>query len=119
MIGTWHGLVISCPKPKQLASFYAQLLNYITVQSESEWVVIGVSPDQPGIAFQQDANFKPPTWPDLAIPTHLHIDLRVEDLAAALVEVEKLGGKLLSKSVAETFWVCADPVGIPFCLVKF
>lgn len=118
VIGTWHGLVISCPKPQELAPFYAQLLNYITVQNEPEWVVIGVSPNQPGIAFQLDENFRSPTWPDLDIPIHLHIDIRVDDLAAALIEVEKLGGKLLAKSSAETFWVCADLVGIPFCLVK-
>jgi predicted enzyme related to lactoylglutathione lyase len=119
MIGTWHGLIVNCPKPQQLAPFYAELLGYVTVQNEPDWVVIGRSPDQPGIAFQRDENFVAPSWPDLTTPTQLHIDIKVADLAAALVEVERLGGKLRSKSVAETFWVCADPIGIPFCLVHF
>jgi hypothetical protein len=51
MIGTWHGLVITCPKPQKLAPFYTQLLGYTTVQNEPDWVVIGKAPDQPGIAF--------------------------------------------------------------------
>jgi predicted enzyme related to lactoylglutathione lyase len=118
MIGTWHGLIINCPKPQQLAPFYAELLDYVTVQNEPDWVVIGKSPDQPGIAFQLDENFVPPTWPELSVPTHLHIDIRVADLDAALAEVERLGGKLRQKSVAD-FWVCSDPEGLPFCLVKF
>jgi predicted enzyme related to lactoylglutathione lyase len=118
VIGTWHGLIINCPKPQELAPFYAELLGYVTVQDEPDWVVIGKAPDQPGIAFQLDEHFVPPTWPDLTVPTHLHIDIRVDDLATALVEVERLGGRLLRKATA-TFWVCADPLGIPFCLVKF
>lgn len=116
MIGAWHGLIINCPKPQQLAGFYAQILGYVIVQNEPDWVVIGKSVDHPGIAFQLDENFITPTWPDLAVPTHLHIDIRVEDLDVALTEVERLGGKLHFKSAAE-FWVCLDPVGIPFCLV--
>jgi predicted enzyme related to lactoylglutathione lyase len=111
--------MIICPKPQELAQFYAELLGYVTVQNEPDWVVIGKSPDQPGIAFQRDEKFVAPTWPELTTPTHLHIDIRVADLDAALVEVGRLGGKLRSKFIAETFWVCADPVGIPFCLVYF
>ena len=118
MIGTWHGLIVNCPKPQALAPFYAELLGYITVQDEPDWVVIGKSPNEPGIAFQLDENFVAPTWPDNKIPLHLHIDIKVSDLATALIEVQKLGGKLLNQS-SETFWVCADPAGIPFCLVQF
>jgi hypothetical protein len=52
MIGVWHGLVIDCAGPQQLAGFYEKLLGYIRVNDEPDWVVIGKSADHPGIAFQ-------------------------------------------------------------------
>jgi hypothetical protein len=89
----------------------------MVVQSEAEWAVIGDSPDRPGIAFQFNENFQAPIWPSGDIPTQIHFDIRVEDFDRALTEVESLGGKLLSKS-SNNFWVCADPEGHPFCIIK-
>jgi predicted enzyme related to lactoylglutathione lyase len=117
MIGKLHGTVVDCKNPRDLAKFYAELLGYVVVQSEAEWAVIGDSPDRPGIAFQLIENFKAPAWPSGEVPTQIHFDIRVEDFEVALIEVESLGGKLLSKS-SNTFWVCTDPEGHPFCIIK-
>ena len=117
MIGKLHGTVVDCKNPRDLAKFYAELLGYVVVQSEAEWAVIGDSPDSPGIAFQLIENFKAPAWPSGEVPTQIHFDIRVEDFEVALIEVESLGGKLLSKS-SNTFWVCTDPEGHPFCIIK-
>ena len=117
MIGKLHGTVVDCKDPRNLAKFYAELLGYVVVQSEADWAVIGDSPDRPGIAFQLIENYKAPAWPSGEVPTQIHFDIRVEDFDVALVEVESLGGKLLSKS-SNTFWVCADPEGHPFCIIK-
>lgn len=118
MIGSWHGLVIDCKDPRTLASFYQELLGYTRVQDESDWVVIGKAPDQPGIAFQRIDNYLPPTWPKEQVPTQMHIDIRVESLESAAEEAISLGAILLSDS-EKIFWVFNDPEGHPFCLVCF
>ena len=117
MIGKLHGTVVDCRNPEDLAKFYANLLGYMVVQSEADWAVIGDSPDRPGIAFQFVDNFNAPEWPSGDIPTQIHFDIRVEDFEAAVAEIESLGGRLLSKS-SETFWVCTDSEGHPFCIIK-
>lgn len=117
-IGTWHGLVIDCEHPQQLAHFYQALLGYIRVQDEPEWVVIGIAPDRPGIAFQKVENYRPPQWPDDIHPTQMHLDVRVPALSEASDAAIALGATLLRKS-SEVFWVHQDPEGHPFCLVCF
>ena len=117
-VGRWHGLIIDCPDPGELASFYERLLGMIRVQDEGDWVVIGDAPDRPGVAFQRVAEFRPPRWPDAAHPQQMHFDVRVEDLDAAEQQVLGLGAKRLEGG-GERFRVFADPVGHPFCLVSF
>jgi catechol 2,3-dioxygenase-like lactoylglutathione lyase family enzyme len=116
MIGRWHGLVLDCPDPPTLASFYQELLGMTRVQDEPDWVVIGVAPDQPGLAFQRAAAWTAPTWPDPAIPQQLHIDVAVADLEASERAALDLGARRLPGGGA-SFRVMADPVGHPFCLV--
>jgi catechol 2,3-dioxygenase-like lactoylglutathione lyase family enzyme len=116
MIGRWHGLIIDCPEPSTLASFYAELLGMIRVQDEPDWVVIGDAPDRPGVAFQRVVDYCPPRWPDPQHPAHMHFDVRVDDLERAEQEVLALGAERLPGG-GERFRVFADPVGHPFCLV--
>ena len=116
MIGVWHGLVIDCVEPRRLASFYEKLLGYVRVDDDPEWVVIGISADHPGIAFQQIPNYVRPVWPSGAVPTQMHLDVRVTDLASATQQVQEIGGVLIDDA-SETFWVFLDPEGHPFCLV--
>jgi catechol 2,3-dioxygenase-like lactoylglutathione lyase family enzyme len=118
MIGRWHGLIIDCPDPSALASFYAQLLGMQRIQDDESWVVIGDSPDRPGIAFQLAPDFRPPTWPGPATPQQMHLDVRVDELDQAEREVLALGARPLPGG-GETFRVYADPAGHPFCLVNF
>ena len=117
MIGNLHGTIVDCKDPIALSRFYAEILGYTVVQSESDWSVIGISQDLPGIAFQRIDNYVAPAWPSRDIPTQIHFDIRVEDFDTAVSEIESLGGRLLLKS-SDTFWVCADPEGHPFCIIK-
>jgi len=117
MIGKLHGTIVDCKDPIALSRFYAEILGYTVVQSESDCSVIGISQDLPGIAFQRIDNYVAPAWPSRDIPTQIHFDIRVEDFDTAVSEIESLGGRLLLKS-SDTFWVCADPEGHPFCIIK-
>ena len=116
MIGRWHGLIIDCPDPSKLASFYEELLGMIRVQDGGDWVVIGDAADRPGVAFQRASDHRPPTWPDPEQPQQMHFDVRVQDIAEAESRVLALGARRLSGG-GEQFRVYADPAGHPFCLV--
>jgi catechol 2,3-dioxygenase-like lactoylglutathione lyase family enzyme len=118
MIGRWHGLVIDCPDPSALASFYQELLGMQRVQDSADWVVIGDAPDRPGVAFQLAPDHRPPRWPDPDAPQHMHIDVWVSDLEQAERAVLTLGATRLPGG-GETFRVYGDPAGHPFCLVAF
>lgn len=117
MSGRLHGVVIDCPDPDALATFYQRLLGMVRVTDSGDWVVIGDSPDRPGLAFQKVDDFRPPTWPDPEVPQQIHFDVAVDDLDAGEAEALALGARRLSGGGA-TFRVFADPVGHPFCLVR-
>ncbi len=116
MIGRWHGLVIDCPDPQALASFYQELLGMIRLDDDPGWVTIGDAPDRPGLAFQRVADYQPPRWPDPAGPQHMHLDVAVPDLEMGEHDVLARGAQVLPGGGAR-FRVYADPAGHPFCLV--
>jgi hypothetical protein len=68
----------------------------------------------PNVAFQRDDGYQPPTWPDPARHQQGHLDVNVDDRAAAIATIERLGGRLLPKGGSCP--VYADPAGHPFCL---
>jgi catechol 2,3-dioxygenase-like lactoylglutathione lyase family enzyme len=117
MIGRLHGIVIDCPDPSGLASFYEELLGMIRVQDDGDWVVIGDAPDRPGLAFVRAAGFVAPTWPNSEVQQQMHFDVMVDDLDTAEAAAVKLGARRLT-SGGERFRVFADPAGHPFCLCK-
>lgn len=116
MIGHWHGLVIDCVNPSGLAWFYEQLLGMQRIQDEPDWVVIGDSPDRPGMAFQLSPGHVAPVWPGRDGAQQMHIDVRVDDLDVAEKAALRLGATRL-RGGDKTFRVFADPAGHPFCLV--
>jgi catechol 2,3-dioxygenase-like lactoylglutathione lyase family enzyme len=113
MIGRVHHVVLDCPDPHALASFYSRLLgNPITYDSD-DWVVVSSSSQASGLAFQFALHHQPPTWPKPAVPQQLHLDIMVEDVAAATPRVLSLGATKLDGEN-----VFADPAGHPFCLIR-
>jgi hypothetical protein len=109
-------VVLDCPEPKELAEFYAALLEWPApdVQEDGDWVALQ-GPQGVRISFQRVADYRPPEWPSQTVPQQLHLDLAIVDVRAGRERALALGAKLLDES-AETFWVYADPAGHPFCL---
>ncbi len=116
--GRLHGVVIDCPDPDSLATFYQALLGMVRVQESAENIVIGDSADRPGLSFAKVADYVPPTWPTGDRPQFIHLDVRVADLAAATRRAEELGARRVPGG-GENFTVLTDPIGHPFCLVEF
>ncbi|WP_033436390.1 VOC family protein [Saccharothrix sp. NRRL B-16314] len=121
MVGVLQCVVIDCPEPKALASFYQGVFGGEVDKPDRRWkldddwstlhldggLVLG---------FQRAAEYVAPEWPDPGKPQQFHLDVGVKDLGSAKAEVLRLGGTLLDDS-NEVWWVFADPAGHPFCLV--
>jgi hypothetical protein len=64
------------------------------------------------VAFQRAPDHRAPTWPGPAVPQQIHLDVMVDDQAAAHERVLALGATPLPGD-----HVYADPAGHPFCLI--
>jgi catechol 2,3-dioxygenase-like lactoylglutathione lyase family enzyme len=83
MIGRMHHVVIDCADPAALAGFYSRLLGLPVTYRSDDWVVVAASAQDSGLAFQLAPGHRRPTWPDAAVPQQFHLDVMVDDLAAA------------------------------------
>lgn len=116
MIGRLHHLVIDCPDPEVLAAFYATLLGQPVTYSSPDFVVVADNAHSSGLAFQRAADHLAPRWPDPAFPQQMHLDVMVDDVAAAHARVLALGARWLESASPDSH-VYADPAGHPFCLI--
>jgi catechol 2,3-dioxygenase-like lactoylglutathione lyase family enzyme len=112
------GIVLDAPDPRQLADFYHRLLGWPVKKSEPDWVMLAPPYDGPGLSFQTEPAYVRPVWPSGT--THqqmmLHLDIEVEDLAAAGAHAEASGATLAEFQPQDDVRVYLDPVGHPFCL---
>lgn len=113
MIGRLHHVVLDCPDPRGLATFYSELLDQPITYVSDDWVVVARDDTSSGLAFQLAPDHQPPTWPDNHVPQQFHLDVMVEDVEAATPEVLALGASHLDGR-----GVFADPAGHPFCLIR-
>jgi catechol 2,3-dioxygenase-like lactoylglutathione lyase family enzyme len=112
-VGRLHHVVLDCPDPEGLARFYSALLGQPITYRSDDWVVVARDDTSSGLAFQLAPQLRPSTWPDPAIPQQVHLDVMVEDVAAAGAYVLALGATRLDGDD-----VYADPAGHPFCLIR-
>lgn len=105
---------VDAPDALELARFYADILDGVAV-GDARWAA--VTGPNGFLAFQQAADFRPPTWPGGEVPMHLHLDFHVDDLEATGRRVVAAGAELLDvQPNADHCLVYADPAGHPFCL---
>ena len=113
-----RSVVLDCPDPRVLAEFYRGVLGGEITLAEDDWVVLGV--DGLRLAFQQAADFAPPTWPTGERPQQFHLDVTVADVDAVEPQVLALGATKHpvqpGEATGDTFRVYLDPAGHPFCL---
>jgi catechol 2,3-dioxygenase-like lactoylglutathione lyase family enzyme len=110
--------VLGTPDPRGLALFYQRLLGWPIGTDEPEWVTLRPGGGQPGLSFQLEADHVPPTWPaaDGEQQMQLHLDIEVDDLAAACAEALAAGAVLADYQPQDDVRVLLDPAGHPFCL---
>lgn len=114
-------MVFDCPDPRQSAEFYGRLLGWEIDESETNarWAELADPSGGPGLAFQLDPDYQPPTWPSGGRPQMAHLDVRVSTVEEGRKLAEQVGAKPLPQPEDELdalFRVYADPAGHPFCL---
>ncbi len=113
-IGRFPSIVIDCPDPGTLATFYGTMLGW-KVDITSDWAHATADYGQ-DIGFQQVENYQPPVWPGQEHPQQMHLDVMVDDLDEGEAAVVELGATRAEHQPGETFRVFIDPAGHPFCL---
>ncbi len=136
--------VLDCPDARALAEFYRQLfgLRYrpgdepgsgagsetgagpgaAPGHPDPDWLVLRHPDGSRALAFQQVADYRPPTWPDGPRPQMLHLDTVVPDVPELRRQRRRalaLGAtELLDRSAdpEEPLYVFADPAAHPFCI---
>jgi len=113
-IARFPTIVLDCPDPSTLATFYGTMLDW-KIEMSDDWADIRSDAGQ-CISFQQVSNFRAPDWPAQALPQQMHLDVVVDDLDTAEKEVVALGATKHDHQPGTTFRVFLDPAGHPFCL---
>jgi catechol 2,3-dioxygenase-like lactoylglutathione lyase family enzyme len=114
----WWGTALEAPDPQALAEFYSNLLDWPIVHVEAGTAVI--KPPQPGVfmVFHLADDYVFPVWPPAPGDQHpmMHLDIEVDDLAAAATDALAMGATLASFQPRDNVRVLLDPAGHPFCL---
>ncbi|MBY8851042.1 VOC family protein [Saccharothrix longispora] len=110
--------VLDAPDPRALARFYRDLLGWQVAQDEPDWVTLRPADGGAGLSFQTEHRYRRPTWPagEGDQQMMVHLDIEVEDLAAACARAEELGATTAGFQPQDDVRVLLDPAGHPFCL---
>jgi predicted enzyme related to lactoylglutathione lyase len=113
-IARFPSLVIDCPDPVALATFYGALLDWKATASPERGEIR--AEDGRCICFQPVEGYTAPEWPGQEVPQQMHVDVMVDDLDAAEGPVLELGASKHEHQPGTSFRVFLDPAGHPFCL---
>lgn len=111
-------MVLEAPDPHALADFYSDLLGWPVSSRDDHGAAIGVPGTSSYLSFDESPDYVPPVWPaaDGRQRMMMHIDIAVDDLAAAVAAAIERGATLAEFQPQEDVRVLLDPAGHPFCL---
>jgi catechol 2,3-dioxygenase-like lactoylglutathione lyase family enzyme len=120
MSAVFSAVVISSPRPVELAAFYRQLLGWLVVTEEPDWVRLrDPERERPGLSFQLEPGDRPPDWParEGGRQMQAHLDILVDDLATETARAVELGATVEPHQPTPAgLCVLRDPHGHLFCL---
>ena len=109
---------IDCPDTKKLRAFYAKLTDW---DKDFHWTAL-IADNGMVVHFMQcDFDYIKPVWPEEPgrQQKQMHINLRVDNLSAAVEEALRLGAaKAAAQYGGENSITMLDPDGHPFCLYR-
>jgi catechol 2,3-dioxygenase-like lactoylglutathione lyase family enzyme len=79
-----------------MADFYGRLLGWEVTFSEPRWVLMRDPSGGTGLSFQAESGYREPSWPEQASGQDkmLHLDIKVDDLDAAVQHALASGARL-------------------------
>jgi catechol 2,3-dioxygenase-like lactoylglutathione lyase family enzyme len=109
---------LGCSDVRALLAFYQRLLGWEVEEVDDDWAVLRNPDGGVGLAFQTEVDHVAAVWP--AGPgdqqMQLHLEIQVDDLAAASAHAEACGAPAAAFQPQEDVRVHVDPAGHPFCL---
>ena len=118
-IARFPSIVLDCPDPVALATFYGSMLDWkvdlSNLDQSDGWIDVKADYGQ-CLSFQQVQDYKAPKWPGQEVPQQMHLDVVVDDLDAAEEAVLERGATKHEHQPGTSFRVFLDPAGHPFCL---
>jgi catechol 2,3-dioxygenase-like lactoylglutathione lyase family enzyme len=112
--------VLGTPDPRGLARFYQRLLGWPLRDDTDQWATLRPADGGTGLSFQLEADHVPPVWPPVPGTQQMqqHLDILVDDLAAAGAIAEEAGAVHIGghEDEDEIVRVYRDPAGHLFCL---
>jgi predicted enzyme related to lactoylglutathione lyase len=116
----WWGVTLDAPDARELARFYARLLDWQLFEYDGEDGA-AVAPSETGgysLEFQTEPLYVRPVWP--AQPGQpqmsMHLEIEVDDLDQAVGYAVSVGAEEADFQPQATVRVMLDPAGHPFCL---
>lgn len=114
-IGSLSSVVLDCPEPAALATFYQGVFGGVIEPDDDDWVDLILPGGGLRVGFQRAPDYVAPVWPRDDGAQQLHLDIAVGDLDLAQRRLLEIGARLVDAQ--PTFRVYLDPVGHPFCTI--
>jgi catechol 2,3-dioxygenase-like lactoylglutathione lyase family enzyme len=114
----YWGVVLDSRTPRELAGFYATLLDWEVSSEADDWVTLRAPDGIAYLAFHLNEQHVAPVWPSTPDQPQqqLHLDFEVQDLEAAVAHAIELGARQADFQPQDAVRVMLDPDGHPFCL---
>ena len=112
---------IDCGDAGAMAAFYGRLLGWEITHRDDDFILMRDPGGGTGLSFQERKDYRPPTWPEKpgAQDKMIHLDIKVDDLEAAVAHALASGARLADYQGREDLRVMLDPAGHPFCLFLY
>jgi catechol 2,3-dioxygenase-like lactoylglutathione lyase family enzyme len=109
---------LDCTAVEAMAAFYHRPFGWPIAYQDDDFVLLRDPAGGTGLSFQSRPDYVPPVWPEQPgqQAKMLHLDIRVEDLDAAVAHALAAGAQLAAYQGRDDLRVLLDPAGHPFCL---
>jgi catechol 2,3-dioxygenase-like lactoylglutathione lyase family enzyme len=114
----WWGVTVETPDPRGLLAFWSEILGVPIRVVDDSGGDLDFGEGVGSFAVQRAEVFEPPVWPPEPgrQGMQMHIEVEVDDLAAAVEHAVELGATVAEHQPQEDVRVLLDPAGHPFCL---
>ncbi len=111
---------IDCADAEAMAEFYSRLLDWERTYRDEDFILMRDPDGGAGLSFQAREGYRPPVWPEKpeGQDKMIHVDIKVDDLDAAVAHALASGARLAEYRAAKTFASSSIPPAIPSACLR-